>query len=197
MATAFLTMTRPPRAMNNLERREHVLRQLERRREVLTEWVESGVPSLPDGTTIPTSLNRVRLWDDPRLGISPIGSPASCTTTHRVYGPVVRAIDELLHELARQRPLQHAPKKTQEAKRKRRLAQLKCSLAGAANRYAVLSAELRETQLRLRVAEQSAAAFKRENLELLGEVRDLKAELARRSASGTVTPIDPLRRGPQ
>ena len=182
--------------MNNSERREHVHRQLERRREVLAEWVETGVSSLPEGTGVPVSLNQVRRWEDARLGISSIGSPSSCTTTHRVHGAVVRDIDRLLREIADQQAPQVKRKKTRGAKRKRRLAVLESSFANAANRYAALSAELDETKLQLRVAEQSVAAFKRENTELRTEVRAFKAELARRSASGTVTAIDPLRRGP-
>ena len=181
--------------MNNLERREHVHRQLERRREVLAEWVATGISSLPEGTGVPVSLNQVRRWEDARLGISSIGSPSSCTTTHRVHGAVVRDIDRLLRELADQQASHVKRKKTRGAKRKRRLAVLESSLASAANRYAVLSAELDETKLRLRVAEQSVAAFKRENTDLRTEVRSFKAELARRSASGTVTSIDIVRRG--
>ena len=182
--------------MNNLERREHVHRQLERRREVLAEWAKIGVSSLPEGSSVPGSLNQVRLWENPRLGISRIGSPSSFTTTHRVHGAVVRDIDRLLGELAGQRAAQVKGKKTRVAKHKRRLAVLESSILGAASRYAVLSAELDETRLQLRVAEQSVAAFKAENVELRIEVRNLKTELARRSASGTVTPIDVLRRDP-
>ena len=181
--------------MNNLERREHVHRQLERRHEVLADWAEIGVSSLPAGTSVPVSLNQVRRWEDVRLGISSIGSPSSCTTTHPVYGAVVRDIDRLLRELADQQASQVKRKKTGRAKRNRRLAELESSFAGAANQYGVLSAERDETESQLRVAEQSVAAFKRENRQLRTEVRNLKAELARRSASGTVTSIDMGRRG--
>ena len=52
---------------------------------------------------------------------------------------------------------------------------LKSSLVGAANRYAVLGVELQETTLRLRVAEQSVAAFNRENTELRAEAREPQA----------------------
>ena len=116
--------------MNSLERREDVRRQLERRREVLAEWAEIGVSSLPEGTSVPVSLNQVRGWEDARLGISRVGSPSSCTTTHRVHGAVVRDIDRLLRELADQRAAQVKGKKTQGAKRKRRLAVLESSLSG-------------------------------------------------------------------
>lgn len=181
---------------NNLERSKHVRRQLERRREVLGEWVANGVSSVPEGTSVPRSLNQVRCWDDARLGISPIGSPSSVTRTHRVHGAVVRQIDRLLGELAGQRAARAKGRKARAAKRKRRLAVLERSLVGAANRYAVRSVELDETQLRLRVAEQSFDACKQENSELRAEVRELKTALARRSASGNVTPIDLLRRDP-
>lgn len=177
-----------PEVGSNRERSEHVRRQLERRREVLAEWVEIGVSSLPAGTIVPRSLNQVRRWDVPRLGISPIGSPSSVTTTHRVHGALVRQIDRLLGELVAQRRAKG--RKARGVKRKRRLAVLQRSLVGAANRYAVLSVELQETTLRLRVAEQSVAAFNGENTELRTEAHALKLELARRSASGTVTSID-------
>ena len=182
--------------MNNRQRRELVHRQLERRRELLAEWAMIGVSNLPEGTRVPVSLNQVRLWDELRLGISRIGSPSSCATTHRVHGAVVRDIARSLRELADQRAAPVKGKRARATKRKRRLAALKSSLLGAANRYAVLRVELHETKLRLRVAEQSFAAFKRENSEFRTEVRKLKAALARRSASSSVTPIDSLRRDP-
>ena len=163
---------------------------------MLAEWVATGVSNLPEGTGVPVSLNQVRRWEDVSLGISKIGSPSSCTTTHPVYGAVVRDIDRLLRELADQQASQVKRKKTGRAKRNRRLAELESSFASAANQYGVLTAERDETELQLRVAEQSVAAFKRENSELRTEVRNLKAELARRSASGTVTSIDMGRRGP-
>ena len=100
---------------------------------------------------------------------------------------MVRDLDRLLRELADQQASQIKRKKTRRAKRKHRLAVLESSLA---------SAEFDETKLQLRVAEQSVAAFKRENTEPRTEVRNFKAELARRSASGTVTSIDMVRRGP-
>ena len=181
-------------AVNNLKRREHVHRQLERRRDVLADWAEIGVSGLPEGTSVPVSLNQVRLWENSRLGISRIGSSSSFTTTHPVHGALVRDIDRLLGELAGQRAAQ--VKKTRGAKRKRGLAALKRSLTGAANRYAVLSVELDESQLRLRVAEQSFATSRQEVSELRTEVRKLKAALARRSASSNVTPIGSLRRDP-
>ena len=180
--------------MNNLERQAHVRRQLERRRDVLAEWAEIGFASLPEGTSVPLSLNQVRVWEDVRLGISRIGSASSFTTTHPVHGAVLRDIDRLLRELAGQRAAQVKRKKTPAAERKRRLAVLETSLSGAANRYVVLSVELDETKRQLRVAEQSVAAFKLVNSELRAEVRKLKVELARRSASSIVTPIDSLRR---
>ena len=180
--------------MNNLERSEHLHRQLARRREVLAEWVELGLSSLPEGTCVPVSLNQVRQWEDAGLGISRIGSAASFTTTHRVHGAAVREFVPLLRALADQRAARGKRKKARGAKRKRRLAVLESSLSGAANRYAVLSAGLHETQLQLRVAEQSVAAFKRENSELRTELHNLKVELARSSASCTVTPIVSPRR---
>lgn len=182
--------------MNNLERRDHVRRQLERRREVLAEWVANGMSSVPEGTRVPVSINQVRRWEDARLGISSIGSPSSCTTTHPVHGAVVREIDRLVRELAVQRAARLKRKKTGRAKRQRRFAVLESSVASAANRYAVLRAELDETKLRLRVAEQSVATFKDENTGLRTEVRTLKAELARRAASGAVIPIGMVRRDP-
>ena len=183
--------------MNNLERHEHVRRQIELRREVLAGWAETGFSSLPEGTSVPVSLNQVREWEDARLGISRVGSPSSCTTTHRVHGAVVRDIDRLLRELADQRAAQVKGTKTRGAKRKRRLAVLESSNLGAANRYAVLRAEFDETKLQLRVAEQSVTALKRENRKLRTEVSNLKAELARRSASNAAIPVHFPRRDPQ
>ena len=182
--------------MNNLERSAHVHQQLERRREVLAQWTELGFSSLPEGTSVPVSLNQVRQWEDVCLGISRIGSASSFTTTHRVHGAVVRDIDRLLRELAEQRAARGKRKKARGAKLKRRLAVLESSLSGAANRHATLSVERHETELQLRVAEHSVAAFKRENSDLRTEVRHLKVELARCLASNTVPPIASAFRDP-
>ena len=130
--------------------------------------------------------------DDLTFTINPEGESAS----FGLLSKSIEDIDRLLRELAGQRAAQVKGKKTRGAKRKRRLALLESCLSGVANRYAVLSAELRETKLQPRVAEQSVTAFKHENGELRTEVRDLKVELARRSASSIVTPIDLLRRDP-
>ena len=182
-------------AVNNAQRSARLRQQLERRCEVLAEWVKLGISRLPEGTSVPVSLNQVRQWDAVSLGIEKIGSAASFTTTHPVYGSLVRDVDRLLRELGEQRAAQRKRKRSRGADCARRLALMKRSLSEAANRYAVLSAELKDTGERLRVADKSAEQFKRENAELRSEVRTFKVELARRSTSGTVTAIDMVRPG--
>lgn len=73
-----------------------VEQRIERRLEVLREWLRSGVPV---GRSIPKNLKAVRLWEDVGLRVQPIASPNEFTTTHRLHGPLIRDIAGILTEL--------------------------------------------------------------------------------------------------
>ena len=76
--------------------RRTVEQRIERRLEVLREWLRDGIPV---GESIPRSLNAARLWENVELGILPIASPNEFTTTHHLHGGRVRDIGGLLTEL--------------------------------------------------------------------------------------------------
>lgn len=77
-------------------KRQSVEERIERRLEVLREWLRDGVPA---GESIPRSLKVARLWEDAELGILPIASPNEFTTTHHLHGHLVRDVGGLLTAL--------------------------------------------------------------------------------------------------
>ena len=172
-------------AVNNSQRRARVQEQIEFRLRVLEAWLDNGVP---DGHRVPASLNQVRMWDDASLGIVPIRSSATFTTTHRAHGGLVTRISQVLRDLAAQRSPPPPGKKKSAAQRRRELAANKRMLAAAANQYAAMSVELQEAILNLRVTEQSLDACQSENAQL-------RSELARSSSPATVTDLHSRRPG--
>lgn len=73
--------------------RPSVENRIERRLEVLREWLREGIPA---GKLIPKSLAEARAWGDAELGIVAIVSPNEFTTTHPTFGARVRDIAGLL-----------------------------------------------------------------------------------------------------
>ena len=185
-----LTPTSLLSLVNNLKRQALVHDQIELRLRVLEAWLDNGAP---DGQRVPASLNQVRIWQDPSLGIVQIGSSASFTTTHRVHGELVTRISQVLRDLAAQRSPPPLGKKKSAAQGRAQLAAHKRMLEAAANQYAAMTVELRETQLDLRVARQSLDAVRSENAQLRTKNRGLKSELTPRSSPGIVTELDSRR----
>lgn len=94
-------MSDPPTAVADLVAGGSVMRQsvekrIERRLEVLREWLRDGIPA---GKEIPGNLRAAREWDDPELGIASIASPNEFTTTHHLHGRLVRDVAGLLTAL--------------------------------------------------------------------------------------------------
>lgn len=86
-----------------------VEQRIERRLEVLREWLRNGVPV---GRSIPKNLKAVRIWEESELRIQPIASPNEFTTTHRLHGPLIRDIAGILTELKKRykQPARAQPK---------------------------------------------------------------------------------------
>jgi len=101
---------------NNTDR-ESVENRIERRLEVLRNWLESGVPA---GKSFPRSLAEARKWEDEELEILPIASPNEFTTTHCLHGRSVRDIGGLLTELKKRydRPKRSSLKRSVNPKEK-------------------------------------------------------------------------------
>ena len=190
--------------MGNDDRRAFVCAQLELRCVVLDTWIREGVP---EGQTVPASLNQARTWDAPTLGIQPIGSSRTFTTTHRVHGPHVRNIQKLLHELAVKHRVPRRGLKKLARERRAERESTQRTLVAAASQFATMSVELEEARLHLRITQQNLGAVRdgedrlrdqnaqlcRENAKLLGENAQLRRELLRLSSLPVVTPLAPRR----
>ena len=177
--------------MNNRERSEGVRRQIRIRLETLRKWSSDGVPA---SQALPGSLNQLRRWEAPALGICPIGSSGSFTTTHPEHGPSVRKLSELLDALIeRQRASQ--PDETSLvrglAQERARVATLRNMFEDPADRYARLTVELDEALRDLRVTRQSLEASQAKVSELREHNRDLRRRLAAYSNSEIVSDLHP------
>jgi hypothetical protein len=62
---------------------------ISRRLAILREWEKDGIP---EGQSLPTSLNQVRTWNAPELGILPIGSAGDFTKTNSDHGKSIMRI---------------------------------------------------------------------------------------------------------
>ena len=179
--------------MNNYQRFEQVRGQIATRLELLQRWRADGVP---EGKILPRSLNQVRCWDDPELGISKIGSPASFTTTHPEHGASVKEISALLEALItrqRKREPDDANLATQLSHERKRSAALKKMLENSANLYATITVELEEALRDLRVTQQSLESLSARHSESKQENKELRRRLAKDSASELVTHLHPGR----
>jgi hypothetical protein len=78
------------------KKRQTVEERIERRLDVLREWLRDGIPA---GKIVPKSLNAARTWNDPEIGIMPIASPNEFTSTHNLHGNLVRDVAGLLTAL--------------------------------------------------------------------------------------------------
>ena len=197
--------TCPCLAVNNSQRRAFVQAQIELRIGVLEGWLGEGAPA---GQRVPVSLTQVRTWDDPSLGIVPIGSSATFTTTHRAHGGFVIRISQVLRDLHTRRSPGPRGKKENVATQ-RAFAAHKRKLEGAANQYAAMRVEFDEAAHELRVAKQSLDAVRAENAELRAKNAELRAnnaefraenrrlarEPALRSRPAAVTDLDSRRVG--
>ena len=177
--------------MNNRDRSERLRLQIRTRLRILRKWSCDGVPA---GEALPGSLNQLRCWDVPALGISPIGSSGSFTTTHSEHGPSVRKLSELLDALIeRQRASQ--PDKASLVRRlaeeRARVATLRKMIEDSADLYPRITVEFDEALRDLRVTRQSLEASQAKVSELREHNRDLRRRLAAYSNSEIVSDLHP------
>ena len=179
--------------MNNRERGERVRHQIQLRLDTLRGWSSDGIPN---GQELPRSLNQVRCWDDPAVGISKIGSPGSFSTKHPEHGTSVRAIAEVLKVLLK-RERETRPRDpslaTQLRDERRRTAGLKKTLENSADQYAAIAVEFGETSRDLRVTRQSLESVTAENSELRQKISERCRPRDRHSDSKVVAHINSRR----
>lgn len=75
---------------------QSVGQRIERRLEILREWLQEGIPV---DKSLPKDLTAVRVWEDIELGVARISSPNEFTRTHLIHGARVCAIEALLGAL--------------------------------------------------------------------------------------------------
>lgn len=177
--------------MDNAERQARLTAQVKLRLSILKGWLADGVP---EGYSAPSSLNKVREWNDASLGIEKIGSPSSFTTGHLTQGRDVSRIAKLIVKLntPKNKKYKSNPGK-QLFKIRAKFEEQEESLIMAANQYVGLRIELDKYEKLYRVAQQSQLEAQRELAAAEASVRELKAELvlARAKASkGKVSSID-------
>lgn len=174
-------LDRGPRAKPTVEQR------VERRLEVLRAWDRDG---LPFGKTIPASLTEAKDWDDPELGIVPIGSPNDFTKSHPILGDRIRDIAGLITKLAKR----YAPAKGGPRSRARPTSSTSIFERRAHERQleAAVSQWHAERDRSLAAAARADAAEAR-SLALLEEnaakdrlIADLRGQLARRDGLRSV-----------
>ena len=179
--------------VNNRHRFEQVQGQIAVRLEILQRWCAHGVPQDKE---LPRSLNQVRCWDDPELGISQIGSPASFTTKHPEHGASVAAIAEVLEVLVK-RDRETKPKEpslaTQLKDERRRSAALKKMLENSADLYATFTVQNEETSRDLRITRQSLDSANARISDLERELEEVRGQPDKFSQSENVTQLRPRR----
>lgn len=178
--------------MSNIEKKERLEAQIEKRLLLLKDWNSNGVPS---GILLPKSLNQVRLWNLPEFGIEAIGSPGSFTTSHERHGKSVIRIQRLLEKLNSARKERESKPKTNPKSlvrdlRKKLEAQAEC-LTIAANQFVQEKAMLDHYHRLYRVASQSQKDAQIELDEANEKIQELKSEVVklRAAKSNKVTNI--------
>ena len=164
--------------MNNTNRAGALRQKIQVRLEILERWRDEGIP---EGYTVPISLNKVRTWEDASLGIQRIGSPSSFTTSHPKYGGLVKKIAEVLE--VSNRPKKKKSRKSSSTQllhqEREKLGHYEKALVEAANQYTEITVSLKDTQRALRIARQSLEAAD-------DEIKKLKSQLAKSERSKRV-----------
>ncbi|KAB2720572.1 MULTISPECIES: hypothetical protein [Brucella] len=150
---------------------------------LLQEWSRTGFPS---DVKLPTSLNKIREWEKPDLGIEKIGSKRDFTKTHRLWGDDVKEIDELLKSLKPQRS-NRTPHYRSESSR-RVLAQTKLReneilLAKVTSQWHEEREALRKASAKIEHLELSNRLLADKNSALEAQLSEARRELASRDGS--------------
>ena len=145
-------------------------RQVALRLKTLEAWRRNEVPQ---GYSVPKSLNQVRQWDDETLGIRKIGSPSSFTTTHRTHGRTVERIAKLLQELRKPRPVDRGkPSRRKQLNKQQAIAkEYRRALVEAANQHASMVVKYDDACRDLRIKAQHLEAAEDEIRSLKDKIR--------------------------
>jgi len=156
-------------------KKQSVEQRIDRRVEVLRDWLRNGIPS---GKTIPRSLTAARCWEDADLEIAPIVSPNEFTTTHVVFGNKVRDIGGLLTELKRKfgRPPKSSNKYTDNSAKFDR-DEYEASLDNVASQWHSYRDRLNDEKKRADAAEARCSLLDEESAEKDRIIAELRRKL--------------------
>ncbi len=160
-------------------KRQTVEQRIEKKLEVLREWLRDGVPV---GESIPTSLKAARVWESAELGILPIASPNEFTTTHHLHGNKVRDIGSLLTELRKRfdRPASASPTRSSTTATRFDRKAFDRQLAAAVSKWHAERDQRLHEKRRADAAEARSVMLLEENAQKDSIIADLQRQLASR-----------------
>lgn len=134
--------------------------QLQLRVTALEAHLDEGV-ALPDGVPPPTSMEQIRTWSVPELGIEPIGSKASMNTRKK-SNKVTELLGELVVLKDRCKALRKAKTRSPKPKPREQLEKLEKKNTAATVRMDMLANELHEVRHELDTVNESYATQRRQ-----------------------------------
>lgn len=167
-------------AKGNQEREEELEEQINNR--IIA--AQEKLAGKHEGLDIPTTLRKNRVWKNEGLGIEPIGSPGSFTTTNLKHGKAVKKLYKLLTKLKQPSKTKYKPlnEKVEELTNENEM--LKDRLVKTANQFVAWQSEVDEIRNCFQIAqssEQGLIESKRELQEELKEkneiIKNLRLEL--------------------
>jgi hypothetical protein len=161
------------------DRPQTVLERILRRKAVLNQWLREGVPA-HKMASIPRSLREARDWDDPELGIVPIGSPNDFTKNHVAHGQHVNSIAVLLDDLKRKYSPPDKPARPSRPVADDDRKKLQGALTEAVSQWHAARADGLAERQRADGAEARSTLLLQENAAKDDEIADLRRRLASR-----------------
>lgn len=155
-----------------------VKERIERRLEVLREWLSEGIPP---GKAIPSSLTAAREWDDEELRIQRISSPNEFTKTHHQYRQLVTDVAALLTELRRRysRPTSKSTRRSLDPTEKFDKNSHQRQLANAVSQWHTERAQHLHEKNRADASDARSVALREENAQMEKLIADLRRQLAK------------------
>ncbi|MET0035987.1 MAG: hypothetical protein ABW097_08795 [Candidatus Thiodiazotropha lotti] len=158
--------------MSNLDRQAKLGEQIDIRIAVL-EDMEKGLRS---SDSCPTSLTKVREWEDCELSIERIGSPSSFVKTHRAYGKKIQRIESLIKRIRKPSTRKKPSKSAAASKARREKKEAIDSLSAAANQFVMLSEKIKQLESDLVLKGATDAGYQQEIEELNERLEKVQEE---------------------
>jgi hypothetical protein len=127
--------------------------RVHRKREVLQQWLDKGIPH-EKLASLPRSLTEARKWNDPSLGVYPIGSPNNFTTVHSDVGEDVEAISVLLTKLQEKLKRPAARKRSTPQKPAISVKDIEQAMSALISQWHMAREEARKQRVRAELAER-------------------------------------------